>query len=233
MRLAAEGPGWRAYDEVLPAPAFAALWRWAQRQRFRRVHEHGWDTVWRFHDGEPVAGEILHSARSGHDEGARVYPTGTAADALLRRVARLAPRLAPLVGRRGRDWVIFTGRTFLYPPGTGLSWHSDGSVYSGAWAFYAHPRWNAVWGGELMIARTRRSAHRRGDAPHLDNRRENEVLDEIGAGTYITPKPNRLVVIAGSTPHMINRVHTAAGTNARCTIAGFFVRASALPASRS
>jgi len=71
------------------------------------------------------------------------------------------------------------------------------------------------------------------DAPHLDNRRENEVLDEIGAGTYLTPKPNRLVVMAGSTPHMINRVHAAAGTNARCAVAGFFVRASALPASRS
>ena len=89
-----------------------------------------------------------------------------------------------------------------------------------------------MWGGELMIARTHRLVHRRGDAPHLDNRRENEILDEIGAGAYITAKPNRLV-IAGSTPHMINRVHAAAGANARCAVAGFFVRASALPASRS
>src|SRR5262249_3939937 len=168
----------------------------------------------------------------GYEEGARDYPTGTAADALVRRVARLAPRLASLVGRRGREWVIFSGRTFLYPPGTGLSWHTDGSIYSGAWTFYAHPRWNAVWGGELMIARTRRTVHRRGDAPHFDNRRETEGLDEIGAGTYITPKPNRLVVMAASAPHMINRVNTAAGTNARCAVAGFFVRPSSLPGKR-
>jgi hypothetical protein len=44
-------------------------------------------------------------------------------------------------------------------------------------------------GGELLLARTRRPVHRRRDAPHLDNRRESEVLDEIGVGTYITPKP--------------------------------------------
>ena len=48
------------------------------------------------------------------------------------------------------------------------------------------------------------------------------MLGKLGMGQYISPKPNRLVVIAGGNPHMINKVSPSAGDHGRCTIAGFF-----------
>jgi len=63
-----------------------------------------------------------------------------------------------------------------------------------------------------------------GDGSGLDNRAESELLLNCGTGRYIVPKPNRLVVIKAGTPHAINHVHTAVGSNVRCSIAGFFLR---------
>jgi Rps23 Pro-64 3,4-dihydroxylase Tpa1-like proline 4-hydroxylase len=50
------------------------------------------------------------------------------------------------------------------------------------------------------------------------------VLSKLGAGRFIAPKPNRLVVIAGGTCHRISPVTTSAGDHVRCTVAGFFHR---------
>jgi hypothetical protein len=62
---------------------------------------------------------------------------------------------------------------------------------------------------------------------HLDNRDANELLMARGVGSYVVPKPNRLVVIKGGTPHAIAKVRASAGRHVRASIGGFFKRPSA------
>ncbi len=83
-------------------------------------------------------------------------------------------------------------------------------------------------GAETVIALRREGTQLRPTTVHipafLDNEQENARLGRIGLGRYIAPRPNRLVVIVGGTPHMINRVSPAAGDHVRCSISGFFHR---------
>ena len=112
--------------------------------------------------------------------------------------------------------------------GTGLSWHCDAGPYTGAFIYYAHPTWNAQWGGELLVADgcgDYAQADREDGRRHrLDNARENEILLREGTGRYVMPKPNRLVYLQGGTPHRIMPVLPAAGQNPRVSVAGFFVK---------
>jgi Rps23 Pro-64 3,4-dihydroxylase Tpa1-like proline 4-hydroxylase len=105
-----------------------------------------------------------------------------------------------------------------------LSWHRDDSeLYAGAFIYYAHPHWNAHWGGELLIA----------DVPddldimayRFENEPYSEQLLEHGAGRFVMPKSNRLVILGGA-PHAVAPVSAAAGQNVRASVSGFFLRES-------
>jgi hypothetical protein len=174
----------------------------------------------------------------------RIYPTHSGIDRALARIVEHLGDFADLIGERDVDFDKVSARSFLYSRGTALSWHEDDTCYSGGYAYYVHPEWRSQWGGELLIAdeSTRPEdvsgegpvlVERRGGAlkatrvripPFLDNTRQDAVLSRQGMGRYIAPKPNRLVVIAGGTPHRINPVNDSAGDHVRSTIAGFFHR---------
>jgi hypothetical protein len=60
----------------------------------------------------------------------------------------------------------------------------------GGFTFYAHKQWNAEWGGELLV-----SDEQGGQTPTpFDNSALSEQLLQRGMGTWIAPKPNRLVL---------------------------------------
>ena len=242
------------YDDVLGDEEFKSVYRWMQLEKYEGVHRKGWRKVFKLHDGEPLTGTtVLADAADDellgqHFEGTPPpsYPTQTGLDRIIEVVRGLLPEVKPLIGTMGADWKTFSARAWLYPANTGLSWHSDGTSYAGAYVWYGHQEWNCQWGGELMVGHE--STHGRdlsnGHVPivttkdgqitgikqeplgsHIDNRVEDEVLSEVGLGTYIMPKPNRLVVLGGATPHRISPVHPAAGDNIRCSVAGFFLKA--------
>lgn len=225
------------FDDFLSPVDRAGVWRFVQAQRYERVHAHGWDPVWQLHDGEPLGSAVVSSAPDAHlDYAAKVpgspalhaYPTRTEIDRLFEEVSLSAPMFSRWIGARGADWHVFTARAFLYPKLTGLGWHNDAAVFTGAFAYYAHPEWNCQWGGELFVARLakgRTGLPRTGSA--LDRREESRLLDEVSAGDYLAPKPNRLVILRAGTPHRINMVHPAAGMHVRSSIAGFFLRTTA------
>jgi hypothetical protein len=232
VKLVDSGAVFQVWDEVLPELDFTALWRFFQHDKLESVHHDGRQTVWRIGDGEPLAG--THVVRK-LDERGEASPL----DALLGLLVDRAADFAPLVA----DWRSLDARTYLYPRGSGLGWHNDPEPYRGAWIFYAHPRWSAQWGGELMIAheslrgqallpRAKQFALENGQlvgAPpvpmdnHLDNSQEDALLAEPGVGRFVLPRPNRLVVLASGVPHRINRVSDDAGDRVRCSVAGFFV----------
>ena len=146
----------------------------------------------------------------------------------------LAPFCESLIGTQGQDWEYFFARSYIYPAGTGLSWHRDNeNNASGAYVYYAHPHWDPQWGGEFLVAplKTRhvkfpkKQLYEGGEkfiGSHIDNAHEIEPLMEEGLGTYIMPKPNRLVFLTSGVMHCIKKVDMAAGNKMRGTIQGFF-----------
>jgi hypothetical protein len=53
-----------------------------------------------------------------------------------------------LIGRGGADWRRLSAAPWVYPPGSGLSLHQDGVLYTGAFTFFAHREWRIHWGGQ-------------------------------------------------------------------------------------
>ncbi len=246
MREIIRTPTFHIYDDVLSPSEYGAVWDFMQLESYQPVHNQRWEKVWRLGDGSPLAGPGVFTHRNAAEggDGARYYPTHRAIDRVIEAIFALAGNVAELVGTRDRDWSFLTAKAFLYPVGTGLSWHIDSKTPTGAYVFYTHPRWKSGWGGELLIGDEsclgrdlesyktittaivsdgRPAGFRREEVPSaFDDRRTNEVLAEVAVGHYIQPKPNRLVVMRNGIPHAIAKVDPAAGENVRCSITGFF-----------
>jgi hypothetical protein len=254
MKLVAQTSQFRVYDEVLSEKDFHAVWNYVQLESYVPVHHDEWAKVWRISDGVPLGATAAVFYKPSKPGGGaigggetkrgltRTYPTHSGLDRVLETIANHLDDFAELVGKPGVAFNNISARTFLYPQGTGLSWHEDDTRYSGAFTFYAHPEWQSQWGGELFIADessraqgiggeelisvTREAAGIKATKvripPFLDTARQDAVLGKLGMGRYIVPMPNRLVVIGGANPHMINKVSASAGDHVRCTIAGFF-----------
>jgi hypothetical protein len=233
------------FDEVLPAPAFEAVWDLMEQTRYRSVHAFGVEGVWRPEDGNPLVGPLglLLSSRLGleapppaalEDPNApRIFPTGTPLDHVLQAVQGIAQRVPALLGEEGVGWGAVSGNPYVYPQGTGFSWHIDETDNSGAFIYYGHPGWHSQWGGELLLADVAPGSDLNAQAKlnkfgNVD--RFSSALLESGMGRYVAPLPNRVVIIAGHVPHMIAKVGPAAGNNVRASIAGFVIRPDPLRA---
>lgn len=253
MKPVAQTSQFHVYDDVLSEKDFRTVWQYVQLESYVPVHQGEWVKVWRISDGVPLAAttgvlyqnpKAIASAPVGTDVmRERVYPTHTGLDRLLETLVGHLDPLAGLIGKLGVDFENISARSYLYPEGTGLSWHEDAVGYSGGYVFYAHPEWNVQWGGELLVAdESARPQDSESDRvvmltrqesglrltkvripPFLNNASQNAALGERGIGCYIAPKPNRLVVITAGNSHMINKVSAAAGDHVRCTISGFFI----------
>jgi hypothetical protein len=225
------------FDDVLAPDAFERFWAFSQRQAYESVHARGRTGVFRLDDGDPMWSRSSFAWPSVALDGMipsdldlggarlRFYPTGDAIDAVLEAVKARYPLVADLIGVEGQRWAGILCRPYLFPRGSGVSWHEDSGAYSGAFIYYAHPEWNVLWGGELLVAAADPTFHApsRAISNRFDNHKENEELLRLGMGRFVTPKPNRLVFIAPGFRHMIAKVTLAAGSHPRASLAGFFV----------
>jgi hypothetical protein len=226
-------------DDFLTSEHQEAVWLYIQREHLQRVDVATPTGQWAWHDGGALRGSTIGRRSKWHGQ----YPSGTALDLMMDRLVLAAERLTAVIGRLGEDWDDFTAFATLYPPGSGLMWHRDAPDNAGSYVYYAHPTWNAEWGGELLLGATAqlslpvelgpflnpapRHLAEAGESwlnAHLDNSRASDLLLEPGAGTFVAPKPNRLVVIRGGLPHKISKVSIAAGSHLRTSIGGFFKR---------
>ncbi len=217
-------PSFRVIDEFLPEPEWTELWTHFQFAELHPVtRTRG---AWKLDDGVPLGGDEVvtpsRGASTAHEPGGpQQSPSATPIDHVIRRLLD-APELHE--GLIADSWDRISARAYVYPRDTGLSWHvDDHELYAGAFIYYAHPVWNAHWGGELLIAELDPEAD---ELPIMAYRFETEdysaQLLEMGCGSFIMPKPNRLVLLAGA-PHMIARVSPAAGHNVRASVTGFFL----------
>jgi hypothetical protein len=235
MRIVVSRPEALVIDEFLEPAAFELAWAYVQSEEFEPVHRMGWVKAWRLSDGVPLRGPVTLSHATPTDRFSPVFPTGKGVDLLTREILAHREQLSPWVGEHARDWTHFFCRPYIYPAHTGLSWHRDDEHNTtGAFTFYCHPEWNVQWGGELLVADISsrelvfpRSPVFGGDAQflgtHLNNSAENEALLATGAGLYVLPKPNRLVVVPAGVLHSIKKVDAAAGNSVRVSLQGTFM----------
>ncbi|MDP3280439.1 MAG: 2OG-Fe(II) oxygenase [Nitrosomonas sp.] len=222
-RVMVREPGLLVIDHVLPPPQFEAMARAIAEGEYRSVHSERHDRAWRPWDGTPLrAGSMYYDPGVVFDWQGPLYPSGTAVDPLIDRVRQAAEACPEIVGREGLDWIALYLSAWLYPVGSALSLHRDGDQYSGAFAFFAHRRWCAHWGGELLVQPP--SARRPGYGTTWIA--DDGDDDDAGIATCVIPRPNRLVLLGPNRPHRIARVDANAGTHARASIAGFFLRPS-------
>jgi hypothetical protein len=236
MRLTFHDSQIAVLDDVLAPPVFGLLWSHLQTLRYEPVQGDHLNGVWRLLDGNPFKGPLAvllaeeeaarPEARALRAKGRLLFPTGTLLDAVLEAVTAAPPEARGLVG----EWFALHARPWIYPAGSRLSWHDDAASYCGAFVYYAHPAWNALWGGELLVAhpavrtQTLDPSFVQADTLQLDNPVENEELMREGHGRFVAPKPNRLVFLAAGVSHMVAQVHAAAGDHPRVTVSGFFLR---------
>lgn len=194
------------YDDVLTPEQFSAVWAAVQHEEYLMPHVSGWSKVWRLSDGVCLGGRDYDTSKGVPDGYVSLM------NSMFTNIANAHPSLV-------EGWNRLTIRPYLYPRGTKLSWHND-LGYVAASIFYVHPEWASTWGGELMIARTPPCSSF--PPPHLDHREEDRFLSAYGTGTYITCKPNRLVLTRAGVWHAINRVDEDAGDHCRASVVGFF-----------
>lgn len=220
MSATIEHPHFRVIDDFLPEEVWTELWTHFQFVELLPVTRSL--GAWKLDDGVPLAGhEIVIEGRDPEACRTSESPVARLLEALLRQPQTYTGLV--------RDaWTHVSARPYVYPRDTGLSWHvDDHELYAGAFIYYAHPRWDAHWGGELLIAEVDAGEGAGGEdeMPIMAYRFETEAYSErlldVGCGNFLMPKPNRLVLLAGA-PHMIARVSPAAGHNVRASVSGFF-----------
>lgn len=194
------------YDEVMENGQLEAVWNAVQGEDYAIPHMGGWSKVWRATDGSPMGSRDYETSDK---------PFGNYMDLMKFLITGAAKAHGGIIP----SWDKLILRSYLYPRGTKLNWHNDVG-YKGAAILYVHPEWASTWGGELMIANTPDSGNL--PPPHLDHREEDKFLSKFGIGTYITCKPNRLVLTKAGVWHSINRVDADAGDHCRAGVVGFF-----------
>lgn len=228
------------FDNFLPDDVYQRLYKWVRMADYEYINTHGKITrAWHIHDGFPLRSSqnfFYHAKYKEPQKPEHIYPLKNDVDAFMEAIVRIGPQIEHLIGKPDEQWAHFSVTAWLYPHGTGLALHDDGSgVYAGAYTFFMNPTWRAHWGGLLLLiddeANQMIHEHRsKGDqyefykqkflhANELDN-----LILEHGMAKCILPKGNRIVFIANDAYHMITRVNEQSGDNLRTSLAGFFNR---------
>ncbi|RDJ35602.1 MAG: 2OG-Fe(II) oxygenase [Crenarchaeota archaeon] len=208
MKLSIDNSKFAVYDDVLDKNSFDMMWRWVQNQEYQTINSKNWMKVWRLTDGNPIGGNE-HSSKN--------LPFGNPLDLFHGLLVQIVGFHGNLVGK----WDEISYRSYIYPRGTKIDWHSD-QGYVAAAILYTHPIWSPTWGGELKIAETPKNYEYKNIGGQLDVSWKDDFLNAWGVGQYVLPRPNRLVITPAGVWHAINRVDEDAGDNCRCSIVAFF-----------
>ena len=213
-------------DGLLDGTEAAALWRYFRTIEFNKTHWRGFEKVFRLYDGECLVGPThtlpLNGAPPELVEAGRSRASNPLSSLIFAMLGR--PEVSAFLAA-SESWRNLSFTSYIYPPGTGLGWHSDVKK-SAAFIYYLHPEWHESWGGELLLEDQRAPAVPASlDGPGSGFRSfySSEPASTPGLGTYVAPLPGRLVLIRGGVRHTVKKVEAAAGEAFRATISGFFV----------
>jgi hypothetical protein len=214
MRQVFKNSKFSIWDDVLPPDIFDKVWLHAQFENYSSALSNNWIKVWRIGDNNPLGSPEYRWSKQ---------PFNNYMDLIGNVFLQIAKNSNELIV----DWDDLVLRSYIYPRNTKLSWHNDAETYAGAFTYYIHPKWGSTWGGELLISQTPTFEEMKKKplvGPHLDHEWEDEYILEYGMGQWISPKPNRCVLMAPGVYHAINRVDADAGDHARVSIVGFLMK---------
>jgi hypothetical protein len=227
------------FDDFLPEDVYERIYSFAVKTDYEYINTKGKvSRAWHVQDGFPLRSSLnlfYYPEGIQKPQGDYVYPTKTDFDIFMDHLLAIQPHIEHFTGKMGKDWAHLTATCWIYPHGTGLAMHDDGSgVYTGAYAYFLNPTWKVHWGGlNLMIedeGNARVHEYRKKDQMDFYNRKWlnanslDDLLMEPGMARCIFPKRNRIVFIANDAYHMVTRVNEQCGDNLRMSIAGFYNR---------
>lgn len=230
------------FDDFLPEDVFQRVYGHVIKAPYETINTGKVSRAWHLQDGHPLRSQVNVFCYAPDEEkptGNHVYPTKEDIDLFVDHLLAIQPEVEQLIGRQGSEWAHVTATSWLYPPGTGLSLHDDGSgIYSGAYTFFLNPYWRMHWGGLLIMVdeECNRRIHEFRETngqmefykrKWLNANAIDDLIMEHGFGKCILPKRNRIVFIANDAYHAVTRVNEQAGDNVRMSIAGFFTRPKA------
>jgi len=234
------------FDDFLPEEIYQRVSRFALGMDYEHINTKGKiRRASHIHDGFPLRSllDLIYFADDDHKPAqGYVYPTNDALDQFTEHVLAIQPAVEPIVGRKGTGgWELFSVTGWIYPPGTGLTMHTDGHGYSGAFVYFLSPTWRTHWGGLLLLGddEMNRAVHAYRDQQDeddfyarkwLNRNHTDELMMEHGFARCVFPKRNRIVFIHNEAYHMVTRVNEAAGDNPRMSLAGFFLERNPLTA---
>jgi Rps23 Pro-64 3,4-dihydroxylase Tpa1-like proline 4-hydroxylase len=230
------------FDDFLPEDVFQRVSAYALKANYETINAGKITRAWHVQDGNPLRSQMnlfYYAPGVEKPQGNYVYPTKTDLDLMVDHLLTIQPQVEHLIGKQSEGWAHVSATAWLYPPGTGLALHDDGSgVYSGAYVFFLNHHWRMHWGGLLIMMDEEcnrrvhefRNTHDQMEFYNLKWLNANgidDLLMEHGFGKCILPKRNRMVFIANDAYHTVTRVNEQAGDNVRMSIAGFFNRPKA------
>lgn len=200
-------------DNLLSKPAFDALADFAKLAQMFPVSYKDPKGLW--HHNEPFNPVQSKSIVWPEDDAywpvlktipdIELYPVGNPVDEALRTIRDLIVE-NELLSRRPLNWAGSVSTINRFGAGDRLLWHRDDDGYVGAYSFYIHKEWDGNSGGQFLY---------KPDDPNADFE-----------GCFITPKPNRLVVVKPPILHAVSPIVAGAGGD-RLALTGFFVAAEA------
>lgn len=203
------GQRFAVLDDVLSAQAWAELGRLFESVRMASTDS----TIAPQGDGVAYRTRAL-SLRSTDSAQGRAAAYGAVLDAI-----RAEPGL---FGAADTDWNAVSFTLWRYPAGSRLSWHNDaGHGRTGAFVFFAHPTWDAAWGGELLLIDEPAKIIAGEDAPASGRCLGAAISDSGATPVAILPRPNRLVLFAQDTLHCVARLEPTVAEHGRMTMTGF------------
>ncbi|MBV2354689.1 2OG-Fe(II) oxygenase [Streptomyces sp. J2-1] len=202
------------FDDFLGPEDLRAARRYMTDENFVQLrYVRRTNNSYRLIEGDPLVGPPTYHGHPRVPKGFSSYPSGKSLDVVVEALLGAEESLATWIGLRGSGWDFFSCTPYLYPAGSGLSWHDDAKDRTASFVLYVHDEWKSTWGAELLIATDV------GDRKAAVERHQGINTD---LGHYVAAEPNRLVVIRAGTPHAVRPVSPRAGENLRMSVTGFF-----------
>lgn len=207
MKLTALTDRYIVLDNCLPPSVHHDVWvNVCQEDLFTANISREWSPTWRVDGQAPASSPSYQKSKGGYQNYALV------AEQLFLGLVKHFDKLFA-----GLEWKDLRIHSHIATRGTKLNWHTDRHGYC-AFTYYAHMSWGSTWGGELFIP----------EAPTLEEKPpriyDSKYWDSYlanGFGTYITPKPNRCVLVFPGVVHSFARIDPDAGDAVRVSIVGF------------
>ena len=142
----------------------------------------------------------------------------------------------PSMKKFAEDYEEMSVRCHAYPVGSKNPWHTDLGMPT--YTFYLHKNWEINWDSTLLVLPYDSIEYNQrmqllegtkqyddytdiGAMEMFEQSEKFKSILEYGQGTFVSPKPNRLIFINKGVVHGINRVDSDAGQNLRVSLTGF------------